>query len=258
MASDLDHSFRPPPEAEAFYVEGLNLLARSGEPFLLSGTYAVTAYTGVVRPTKDLDVFCKAGDCPRILAYFRARGFDVSVEDERWLARVIRGRFFFDVIFNGKCASIPVTDAWFEAAPLMEIYGTPVRVTPPTEMIWSKMYVQDRERFDGADIAHLILKQHAHVDWTRLLSLMEPHWEVLLAHLLNFRYIYPADRDAVPAWLFRELLSRLMVQLDAPLPRTRICRGRLFSPIDYAPDVFDWGFADIVGCGPDDRLGIRH
>src|SRR5690349_11795360 len=81
-------AFEPPPEAEAFYAESLKLLKESGIPFLLSGTYAVTAYTGIVRPTKDLDVFCKAGDYPRILAFFQERGYRIDVEDERWIAKV--------------------------------------------------------------------------------------------------------------------------------------------------------------------------
>jgi hypothetical protein len=37
-------------------------LKESGVPFLLSGAYAVTAYTGIRRSTKDMDVFCKPGD----------------------------------------------------------------------------------------------------------------------------------------------------------------------------------------------------
>ena len=50
-------------------------------PFLLSGTYAVAAYTGISRPTKDLDVFCKAGDFPKVLAYFQAHGYRTDVFD---------------------------------------------------------------------------------------------------------------------------------------------------------------------------------
>ena len=83
-----DPSFHPPEEAVAFYEEALRLLKESGIPFLLSGTYAVTAYTGIRRPTKDLDVFCKPGDYPRILAFFQARGFRTDVEDERGIAQV--------------------------------------------------------------------------------------------------------------------------------------------------------------------------
>ena len=57
-------SFEPPPEAIDFYVESLRLLKESGIPFLLSGTYALSCFTGIVRPTKDLDVFCKPSDAP--------------------------------------------------------------------------------------------------------------------------------------------------------------------------------------------------
>jgi hypothetical protein len=70
-------------EAGAFYAECLDLLVASGIPFLLGGSFAVSTYTGLRARTKDLDVFCKPGDCPRILTYFRARDFAIEVEDER-------------------------------------------------------------------------------------------------------------------------------------------------------------------------------
>jgi hypothetical protein len=59
-------------EAGAFYIDALALLRDSGIPFLLGGTFAVAAYTGLSRPVKDLDAFCKAGDYPRLLAYARS------------------------------------------------------------------------------------------------------------------------------------------------------------------------------------------
>lgn len=253
MASLGDQSFQPPPEAEAFYIEGLKLLAESDIPFLLCGTYAVTTYTGVKRPTKDLDIFCKAGDYPRILAFFKERGFEVEVEDERWLTKIYRGRYYFDVIFSCRTTEIAITDEWFEDAPEIEIYGTKVRIIKPTELIWSKIFVQDRYRYDGADVAHVILKQHDAIDWKRLLRYMELHWEVLLSHLVNFRYIYPSERDLVPRWLMDELVSRLNAHLDMPQSNVKICRGRLFSARDYVTDISEWGYADIIGKGLEER-----
>jgi hypothetical protein len=38
------------------------------------------------------------------------------------------------------------------------ILDTPVRIAPLEEIIWQKAYIMERERFDGADIAHLLLK----------------------------------------------------------------------------------------------------
>ena len=144
-------------------------------------------------------------------------------------------------------AVVTVTDAWLQESHPAEIYGVPVQLTPPTELIWSKALLQNRHRYDGADIAHLILRQSERIDWQRLLTHMEQYWEVLLMHLLNFRFIYPSERELVPRWLFEELLERARRQLELPIPQTRVCRGRLFSAEDYRIDVQAWGFADVVG-----------
>jgi hypothetical protein len=250
--------FEPPPEAVDFYVESLKLLLESNIPFLLSGTYALGCYTGISRPTKDLDVFCKVSDGPRILAFFKEKGYEIAVEDDRWIGKVWRGEQFFDVIWNISSASIPISDDWFQQQYEVEVYGSTVRITPPTEFILSKLFLQDRYRYDGADVAHVILKKHDEIDWKRLLNVMELYWEVLLIHVLNFRFIYPTERDCIPRWLFDELIDRVKVQAELPTAEVRICRGRLFSPRDYVPDISEWGFADVVGRGLEERHERKH
>jgi len=235
--------------AEAFVQQALAELAVCDIPFLLAGTYAVSAYTGISRPTKDLDIFCRAGDYARILAYFKGRGYEIEVEDDRWLGKVIKDEHFFDVIFAGSNGTMPIGDAWFEHARQMQLNGHTVRVIAPTELIWSKCFVQLRHRYDGGDVAHVILRAHDQIDWQRLLNHMEVHWEVLLIHLLNFRWIYPTERDKVPDWLLDELLDRLKAQRQLPLPQMKICRGRMFSRVDFEIDVKEWGFADVGGEG---------
>lgn len=237
------------PDAEAFYTEALHILVETGIPFLLAGTYAVSAYTGISRETKDLDVFCKPGDYPRILAHFKQAGYAIEVEDDRWIGKVYKGPHFFDVIFASSNGAMPIGDAWFEQARQITVFGSPVRILGPTDLVWSKCFIQLRHRYDGADVAHTILKAHEDIDWRRLLSCMEAHWEVLLVHLLNFRWIYPTERDAVPAWLIDELLDRLQAQRALPLPQMKVCRGRMVSRVDYEIDVREWGFADVGGEG---------
>lgn len=237
------------PEAEAFYVEALTELTQLGTPYLLAGTYALSAYTGISRPTKDLDIFCKAGDYQRILAHFQSIGYAVEIEDERWLGKVYKGPHFFDVIFASSNSTMPIGDAWFEDARQIEVMGLPVRIVSPTELVYSKCFIQLRHRYDGADVAHTILRAHDQIDWRRLLAHMEVHWEVLLIHLLNFRWVYPTERDKVPKWLIDELLDRLGHQRQLPPPQMKVCRGRMFSRIDYEIDVKEWGFADVGGEG---------
>jgi hypothetical protein len=163
----------------------------------------------------------------------------------RTVAQIFRGEYFFDVIFASLHGVMPVSDQWFEHAPRVEVFGIPVHVIAPTELIWSKAFVQLRHRYDGADIVHLILKQHDRIDWRRLLGYMDLHWEVLLVHLLNFRWAYPSEREQVPRWLMDELLGRLEQQLNLPPPRVKTCQGRMLSPIDYEGAVKEWGFADV-------------
>jgi len=232
-------------KAGAFYTDSLRELAKLQVPFLLAGTYAVSAYTGIARGTKDLDIFCKAGDFSRILAHFKALGYTIVIEDDRWLGKVFSDEHFFDVIFASPSGTMPVNDQWFEHARQIEVFGTLVSVIAPTELIWSKAFIQLRHRYDGADIVNIILKQHDEIDWHRLLAYMDLHWEVLFTHILNFRWVYPSRRHFVPRWLMDELIGRLRRQVDLPLPLTDICRGRTFSRIDYEMAVREWGFVDV-------------
>ncbi|MBX4205243.1 MAG: nucleotidyltransferase family protein [Candidatus Doudnabacteria bacterium] len=237
-------------QAEEFYAESLKILNKSRIPFLVGGTLAFNPYVGMSRVTKDMDIFCKASDFPKIVQIFSELGFKVQTTDERWLGKVLKARAFFDVIFNSRNALVPVTDEWFAKAPTEKIFGVEVKLLPPTELLWSKVFVEHRLKYDGNDVAHLILKKYKDIDWQRILNYMDQYWEVLLIHLLNFRFIYPSERELVPRWLLDELLSRLKDQENLPTSKTKICRGRLYSTEDFEIDVAQWGFADLIGEAP--------
>lgn len=245
-------------EAEQFYAESLRILKETGIPFLVGGTFAVNFYTGIGRPTKDLDIFCKASDYPRIIQAFTGRGYTLEVEDERWLAKVTHGKCFFDLIFNSANGVLPVTDEWFKESQTARFFDLETAVLPVTELIWSKVFVQDRYKYDGADVAHLILKQHPAINWKRLLAYGDQYWEVLLIQILDFRFIYPSEREVIPRWVLDELLNRLQHQINLPTSRMKVCRGRLFSREDYAVDITRWGFADMIGAQNEHAQGRRH
>lgn len=235
----------PSPEAEAFYAESLRALAATGIPFLVGGSYALSAYTGLRRRTKDLDISCKPDDYRRLLDHFAASGHAIEVEDACWIGKVRRGHAFFDVIFASEGGVRPVDASWFADARRAEVYGTEVLLIAPTELLWQKTFIQLRHRFDGPDVMHLILRASDMIDWPRLLSRMDGEWEVLLAHLVTFRWVYPGEGDAVPRWVMEELAGRLGRDVAAPpaAPGARLCRGPMLSCFDYAQDVGEWGFA---------------
>ena len=88
-----------------------------------------------------------------------------------------------------------------------------VQIAPAEETLWSKAFVMERERFDGADVAHIILAYGERLDWGRLRERFGAHWRVLLAHLVLFGFIYPSARSRVPVAVMEELLGRLTPEL---------------------------------------------
>jgi hypothetical protein len=169
------------------------------------------------------------------------------VEDERWLAKVSKGEHYLDFVFSIASMLTPVTDTWFKESHSAKILGVEVAILPPTELVLSKMFVQSRNKYEGSDVAHLILKEHKNINWKRLLSYLDPYWEVLFLHLMNFRFIYPSEREIVPRWLLDELLNRLKAQINTPTSKVRVCRGKLLSPFDYEIDIKQWGFTELIG-----------
>lgn len=233
-------------QAEQFYVEALDNLGRTAIPFMVGGAYALREYADIYRDTKDLDIFCKASDYPLLLDALGRQGYDTEITDANWLAKARRGQHFIDIIFNSGNGICPVDDGWLEHAPAVELLGRSVKLIPAEEEIWTKSYVQGRHRFDGADVLHILRKRGKSLDWERLLARFEGHWEVLLAHLLTFQFVYPSERDSVPPAVMGELLERARRQLELPVPRDRICRGPLLSRTDYEVDIDTWGYRWLV------------
>jgi hypothetical protein len=232
------------PPTRAFYERALVALSDSQVPFLVCGSYALTNYTGIRRHTKDLDVFVRPADFPRALAVLAAAGYSVEIVFSHWLGKVYCADDFLDIIFcsgNGLC---PVDDTWFEHAVDGEVLGVHVKFCPPEEIIWQKAFIMERERFDGADVAHLLLARGKDLDWGRLLDRFGPHWRLLLAHLVLFGFIYPGHRSGVPPTVLQELLLRLQEEMQGAAPRERLCQGTLLSRAQYLVDVERWGYKD--------------
>jgi hypothetical protein len=53
-------------------------------------------------------------------------------------------------------AVLTVEDSWIERAQPAVLEGVRSRVLAPEELLASKLFVTRTERFDGADIAHII------------------------------------------------------------------------------------------------------
>ena len=231
------------PAARDFYRQSMAVLEEAGVPFLVGGAYAFERHTGIARHTKDFDLFLRPDDVDQALAAFAAAGYRTEVTFPHWLAKAWRDdELFVDLIYGSGNGVAAVDEAWFTHAPQVEVLGRPARVCPAEEMVWSKAFIMERERFDGADVAHLILACGARFDWDRLLMRFGPHWRVLLAHLVLFGYIYPSERGCIPDDVLDELLTRAEFR-RAP-HHEKVCRGTILSRGQYLTDVEQRGFED--------------
>lgn len=230
-------------EANAFYREALEMLHASGAKFMLGGAFALYTYTGLYRDTKDLDVFCKPSEYPKILKFFADKGYHTELTDVRWLAKVFKGEYFIDIIFDTVNNICTVDDSWHEHATEGEFAGVKVSFIAPEELIWCKIYVQNRERYDGADVNHTLLKCGKQLDWKRLLFRLDQHWHLLLAQIILFQFVYPSDyHEIIPDWLFNELMERAHTQYDLPSAVEKVCRGPMIDQTQYQADIKEWNY----------------
>ena len=230
--------------AQEFYRQVIATLQRAGVPCLVGGAYSVALQTRVERLTKDLDLFVRPADVERAMTAARTAGFRAAVSSPHWLAKIESDAGFIDVIFSSGNGIATVDDDWFAHAREEQVLGITMQVCPPEETIWSKSFVMERTRFDGGDVAHLLLARADSLDWERLVRRFDAHWRVLLAHLVLFGFIYPTERGRIPRAVLDGLLARLAGEAGGPPPADKVCRGTLLSWHEYLVDLEHGGFRD--------------
>lgn len=233
-----------PPATAAFFRRALQALVDAGVPFLVGGAFAHACFTGIRRSTKDLDLFIRREDYERVAALMQSLGWRTELTYPHWLAKVFAGEDFIDLIFNSGNGLTPVDDEWFHDNARATVLGVPVAVANIEDGMLSKAFIMERERYDGADIAHLLQAKAEELDWTRLLQRFGPHWRVLLAHLVLFGFIYPGERHRVPLWVMEKLISRLGAETRQPAEDPHVCAGTLLSRAQYLHDVERLGYVD--------------
>ncbi|MBC5766339.1 nucleotidyltransferase [Ramlibacter albus] len=233
------------PDTAAFYRRALQVLVDAKIPFLVGGAFAHACYTGIRRSTKDLDLFIRREDYDRIAALAQAEGWRVDMTYPHWLAKVYHGEDFIDLIFNSGNGLTPVDERWFHGNLHADVLGVPVLVANLEDSLLSKAFIMERERYDGADIAHLIQANAETIDWPGLVDRFNGNWRVLLAHLTLFGFIYPGERHRIPSWVIHKLLARLAAETRQPLPGDpHVCAGTLLSREQYLHDVEQLGYVD--------------
>jgi hypothetical protein len=240
------------PEAEReLYKRALNALNAAGVPCVVAGAYAIYEHTGIIRQTKDLDLFCTPEAVLDGMRALREAGFITRLEQGHWIAKAIsrdNRDHFIDIIYGMGNGLALIDEDWFRHSSPAILAATQVRVAPPEELIWHRLFINERHRHDMADIAHLILCVGSQMDWRRLVDKTGENWPLLLSQLMMFRYVYPGYRDQVPQWVLQELLGRANEsarQGSEEGDQKDLTRGTLISRFSFAIDVNEWGFHDL-------------
>jgi hypothetical protein len=232
-----------------FYRRSMTLMNDAGLPFMVGGAYALARYTGIERHTKDLDLHIRPTELQRTLHVFDRAGYHAEATFPHCLAKIHDGDAFIDLIYRSGNGLSEVDDQWFQHAVEGEVLGVRVLLCPAEEMIWAMAFVQERERYDGADVAHLLVALADRLDWDRLVQRFGRHWRVLMGHLVLFGYIYPNEQSRVPRRILNDLLGRLAREAghcdhEAPTGSVRFCQGTFLSREQYLVDVEHWGYRD--------------
>lgn len=242
-----------------FYLDSTRILDEAAVEYLVGGAYSLAHHAGVVRHTKDFDIFVRRRDLSRALGAFERSGYRTELVFPHWLAKAFKPRSedFVDIIFSSGNGLCEVDDTWFNHAVDGFALDQPARLVPAEEIIWTKAFIQERERFDGADIAHLLLARGPELDWPRLTGHFRGHEQVLLSHLIMYTYIYPSERGQVPWAVVEELMQRVR---DAQPPAGKVCRGTSISRQQYLPDLRERGFEDsrLPPFGPMKPEDVAH
>src|SRR5262249_31582969 len=187
------------PGTRTVFEAALRALLEARCRFLVAGAFATNHYCGIWRDTKDLDVFCEPPWAARILDVLADAGFTTYVQEKHWLGKARKEGALVDVIWGCGNWMARVDEHWFEFASLGQAVGMEVAIAPVEDIILSKAWVAGRERYDGADICHLIRARGRTIDWDDLVARFGDHWELLLQYLILYRFVYPEERDVVPA-----------------------------------------------------------
>lgn len=233
------------PAAERrIYKEALQKLNEAGIAYVVSGLYAIYEYAGIYRQTKDLDLLFEPQDVLGAAHVLRDAEFKVLLKQTHWIAKARKDGATVDLIFGMGNGLAIIDEDWYRHSRPGILAATPVRVAPPEELIWHRLFISERHRSDMADIVHLILTRGDELDWERLLDRVGDHWRLLLAQLHFFDFVYPGHRRRIPTWVREDLYERAYEMIRAPGDPS-VCRGTLVSRFSFAIDVNEWNFTDL-------------
>ena len=221
------------------YRRAIHALREAEVPFLLAGGFALAAYTGRWRDTKDIDFYILPQDCDRGAEVLGRAGFEDYFArlkyDRKWIYRSVRENIIVDIIWSMANQRAQVDEEWFERAGRVRIRGEELQVMPVEELCWCKLYIMQRDHCDWTDLFNLLYAQGEGMDWDHLFERVEDDLPLLRGLLSVYEWLCPGSSGKFPG----EVWERLGLPEPESLPKQE-----RFDPVRLL-DSRMWFGADI-------------
>jgi hypothetical protein len=193
----------------AIYSRAIEAVRAAGVDFMLGGGFALAAFTGRWRDTKDIDLYIRPQDRDRVVKALASAGFkdyyDQLPYDRKWIYRSIRSGVIVDIIWSMANQRAQVDSLWFERAGTLELRGQKLLILPPEEFMWCKLYILQRDHCDWTDVFNLLHAVGHRLDWAHLINRLEEDAPLLKALLLVYGWLCPQGVLKLPERLWRLL-----------------------------------------------------
>ncbi len=187
----------------------IELAAERGFAFALGGGLAFSAYSGRWRNTKDVDLFIRPADRDAMVQVTLDAGFldyfDKLEYDRTWIYRAYLDDVIVDLIWTMPNHRLEVDEDWQTRGWEIVVHGLRVRLIPPEELIWSKLFVMQRDRCDWPDLLNLLYGVGPEIDWDHLLERLGSDVPVLAGLMSLFRWLCPERARDLPEELWPRL-----------------------------------------------------
>jgi len=196
----------------AVYKSAIQTLREAGVRFLLGGGFALAAYIGRWRNTKDIDFYIMQKDRDAAVQALTKAGFEdffpQLAYDRKWIYRSTREGVIVDIIWAMANQRAQVDDLWFDRAPAADLRGESLGVVPIEEFLWCKLYIMQRDHCDWTDVFNVLYAAGPQVDWDHVLKRAGEDWPLLKGLLTVYGWLSPQSA--------RELPEPLRVKLNLP------------------------------------------
>ena len=227
---------------------------REGIPFALGGGLATMIYTGRFRRSKDIDIYVMSRDRGEIITVLNDCGladyYEKQPYDRAWIYRSYTADAIVDVIWAMANQRTTVDRIWLDGGSEIVIDDLRVRLVPPEETLWSKLYVLQYDRCDWPDALNLLFAIGPELDWRCLLERVGDDSMLLGALLSVFAWMCPEGARALPCWVWSEIGVSTSVSFGGSVP--------IGGPASIGGDLLACSRANLLDTRPWFPVGERQ